>query len=277
MGEREGDGARPDRRAPHSGRAAPAGGPGAAAGPVAGGGSEQPWGQGVFPATAGSGAADPAEERALAAFRAARDAGVHGAARTRRRDDWRPGAERRHGWSVRTTLVALAASVTLGGVAVAGIGSGGVSRDVGEERGGPVPVSGTPADAGTGAGPGGASPGPSGSARADGSGNSDDSSGRPSAAGDTEAHCRAYDSVRKRGKALDSTAWQRLVEAAGGEENVEAYCAGRPARAKGEKDADKAKPGKSAGTDKTPGNGATKSAKAVKSAKPTKTPKGKKD
>ncbi|WAU85317.1 hypothetical protein O1Q96_39820 [Streptomyces sp. Qhu-G9] len=276
MGEREGGDARPDRRAPHSGRAAPAGGPEAAAGPVAGGGSEQPWGQGVFPATAGSGAADPAEERALAAFRAARDAGAHGAARTRRRDDWRPHAERRHGWSVRTTLVALAASVTLGGVAVAGIGSGGASRDVGEERGGPVPVSSTPADAGTGAGPGRASPGPSGSARAGGSGGADDSSGRPSAAGDAEAHCRAYDSVRKRGKALDSTAWQRLVKAAGGEGNVEAYCAGRQAGANGEKGAGKVKPGKSAGTDKTPGKGATKSAKAVESAKPAKTPKAKK-
>ncbi|KAA0935450.1 hypothetical protein FGF04_15350 [Streptomyces apricus] len=54
-----------------------------------------------------------------------------------------------------------------------------------------------------------------------GSGASD----RPAAARDTEAHCRAYDSVGKKGKALDSTAWQRLVLAAGGAENVEAYCA----------------------------------------------------
>ena len=48
---------------------------------------------------------------------------------------------------------------------------------------------------------------------------------RPGTAKDTAAHCRAYERVRGRGKAMDSTAWQRLVTAAGGEENVTAYCA----------------------------------------------------
>jgi hypothetical protein len=66
---------------------------------------------------------DPgAEDRALAAFRTARQAGAHGA-RTRRRDDWRPRAHRRLGRSLRATLAALMASATLGGVAIASIGS----------------------------------------------------------------------------------------------------------------------------------------------------------
>jgi hypothetical protein len=66
---------------------------------------------------------DPgAEDRALAAFRTARQTGAHGA-RTRRRDDWRPRAQRRLGRSLRATLAALMASATLGGVAIASIGS----------------------------------------------------------------------------------------------------------------------------------------------------------
>jgi hypothetical protein len=46
-------------------------------------------------------------------------------------------------------------------------------------------------------------------------------------AADTEAQCRAYEDVEGRGKAMDATAWQRLVTAAGGERNVAAYCAAR--------------------------------------------------
>ncbi|MGI5195314.1 hypothetical protein ACQEVY_16990 [Streptomyces sp. CA-288835] len=66
---------------------------------------------------------DPrAEDRALAAFRTARQSGAH-RARTRRRDDWRPRAHRRLGRSLRATLAALLASATLGGVAIASIGS----------------------------------------------------------------------------------------------------------------------------------------------------------
>ncbi|MEU5348057.1 hypothetical protein AB0H18_45950 [Streptomyces sp. NPDC020766] len=200
-----------------------------------------------------------AEGRALAAFRAARDEGAHrAAARNRRRDDWRPERERRGGWSVRATLVALAASVTLGGVAVAAIGSGdGGTRD--QRGGGPLPaVSSAPT------GPAVAAPNPSPPAQA-GRG-----AHRPPPAQDTEAHCRAYDSVKKRGQALDSTAWQRLIQAAGGEENVEAYCAGQSAE---KKNGDKGKPSKSPRTPKTskeskaPGSGATKNPKSTKSPK----------
>ncbi|MFC8663168.1 hypothetical protein [Streptomyces sp. NPDC057199] len=202
-----------------------------------------------------------AEKRALAAFRAARDEGAHrAAARNRRRDDWRPERERRGGRPVRATLVALVASVTLGGVAVAAIGSvGGGTRDEGAERGRPLPTSSAPT------GPTAAVPDPSAPAQAD------RGVRRPTTAQDTEAHCRAYDSVRKRGKALDSTAWQRLIQAAGGEENVEAYCAEQQAEKKGKKkeegSADANKAGKSPKASTTPGGGATKNPKTTKSPK----------
>ncbi|MGA5167162.1 MULTISPECIES: hypothetical protein [Streptomyces] len=66
------------------------------------------------------GAVDPAgEERAVAAFRAARDGGEHAGRRTRRRDDWRPERERRRLRSLRASAMGLAATVLLGGVAVA--------------------------------------------------------------------------------------------------------------------------------------------------------------
>jgi len=206
-----------------------------------------------------------AERRVLAAFRAARDEGAHrAAARNRRRDDWRPERERRGCRSVRTTLVALVASLALGGVAVAAIGSaGGGTRDEGSERGGPLPVSSAPT------GPPAAAPGQSAPAQAD------RGFRRPASDQEAEAHCRAYDSVKKRGKkrgqALDSTAWQRLIQAAGGAENVEAYCAGRSAEKKEKKkekgNAGKAKPSKSPKASKTPGSGATKKPKSVKSPK----------
>ncbi|EGX54583.1 hypothetical protein SZN_37181, partial [Streptomyces zinciresistens K42] len=50
---------------------------------------------------------------------------------------------------------------------------------------------------------------------------------RPPAARDTEAECRAWDRIEGRGRAADSTAWRRLVAAAGGPDKVAAYCAGR--------------------------------------------------
>ncbi|MFF9850233.1 hypothetical protein [Streptomyces litmocidini] len=60
------------------------------------------------------------EEGALAAFREARDAGLHTSLPTRDRDDWTPGAERRRPRrSPKAAVAALVASVTLGGVAVA--------------------------------------------------------------------------------------------------------------------------------------------------------------
>ncbi len=80
-----------------------------------------------------------AEQRAVTAFVAARGAGAH-RARTRRRDDWRLPEERRAGRSVKTTFAAVFASLALGGVAVAAIGSVGSSADgTGADRRTPHP------------------------------------------------------------------------------------------------------------------------------------------
>jgi hypothetical protein len=161
-----------------------------------------------------AGEPDPeAERRAVAAFRTARDAGAH-RARTRHRDDWRLPAQRRTGRPVRTTAAAVFTSIALGGVAVAAIGSAGSSANGTGE--GPHPSVLAPARPGEETPP--ASSGDPG--RHDGS----------SSVQDTEAHCRAYERVRDRGRTLDATAWQRLVAAAGGEDEVDGYCAERLAR-----------------------------------------------
>lgn len=161
-----------------------------------------------------------AERRAVAAFRAARDAGAH-RARTRRRDDWRPRAQRRRARSLKATLSVLLASLTLGGVAYAAIGSAGGGPDGGEAEGKDV----RPSVSASGPAASHGSARPSASAPAV----------RPPTAKDTLAHCRVYEKLRGRGKALDSTAFQRLVTAAGGEVNVSAYCTALtdPADAKG--------------------------------------------
>ncbi|WP_406838600.1 hypothetical protein ACICHK_24740 [Streptomyces sp. AHU1] len=170
-----------------------------------------------------------ARTRAVAAFRAARDGGAH-TARTRRRDDWRPKERRRPSRSLRAALAVLLAGLTLGGVAVAAIGP--VSRDdtghrdrvaVRPSDGVPDRSPGSPPPTGPG------SPAPAAPAV------------RPPRDRDTEAHCRAYASVRDRGGALDSRAWRRLVTAAGGEDEVEAFCARRLAASTATKDAKDAK------------------------------------
>ncbi|MEU7467352.1 hypothetical protein AB0A94_02110 [Streptomyces sp. NPDC044984] len=154
-----------------------------------------------------------AEQRAVAAFLAARDSGAHGA-RTRNRDDWRPRRSRFGRHSLKATLSVVVAGLTLSGVAVAGIGATGSSTDGPAEDGRRTHA---PSPGTTGPSTGG-SPGPgAGTGRPD----------LPEAARETEARCRAYEEVRERGKALDSTAWERLTEAAGGAANVDAYCAER--------------------------------------------------
>ncbi|MFJ4735044.1 hypothetical protein ACIP6V_22670 [Streptomyces sp. NPDC088770] len=164
-----------------------------------------------------------AEQRAVAAFRAARAEGVHQQARARRRDDWRS----RHVLgrrSVRAAVAVLLAGLTFSGVAIAAIGSPESDRkaeDDGRVRRHPSPTAprapapaSTPASASTApSGPGSPTPAPS------------VTRDRPPTAKDILAHCRAYASVKGRGKALESTAWKRFVEAAGGEDNVDAYCA----------------------------------------------------
>ncbi|MFJ7339295.1 hypothetical protein ACIQU3_03145 [Streptomyces sp. NPDC101110] len=155
-----------------------------------------------------------AERRAVAAFRTARDTGAH-EARTRHRDDWRLPARGCAGRRrAKTTIAAVFTGIALGGVAVAAMGSVGspANGTGGTTRSSP------PAPARSG---GHVSPAPS-----DGPGRD---RGRSSAQ-DAEAQCHAHERVDGRGAALDAAAWQRLVEAAGGEDEVDAYCAGRPVR-----------------------------------------------
>ncbi len=169
----------------------------------------------------GGGQLDPeAEQRAVAAFRAARDAGAH-RARTRLRDDWRQSAQRRAGRSLKTTFGVVFASLTLGGVAVAAIGSAGSStHGAGDGRGTADPTAAHPSAVAPDR------PGGQNSSASAGTGPTDG----PASAQDTEAHCRAYENVGDRGKALDATAWKRLVTAAGGKDKVAAYCSGQLAR-----------------------------------------------
>ncbi|MFI6354247.1 hypothetical protein ACIBJF_16685 [Streptomyces sp. NPDC050743] len=156
---------------------------------------------------------DRAEQAALAAFRSARTANDE-AVRTRRRDDWRPRTRTRR-WA-RGGALALAAGTLLGGVAVASIGVVDGARhhrapEAGTSHSTHRPATSTPGDQG---------PASSGSGTAPTALPS-----RPATAKDIEAHCRAYEKIKGRGHALDATAWQRLVHAAGGERQVPGYCA----------------------------------------------------
>ncbi|MFF9816820.1 hypothetical protein [Streptomyces sp. NPDC014006] len=166
---------------------------------------------------------DPAaEQRAVAAFRAARDSGAHRAG-TRRRDDWQP-RTRRPRRSLKAVLSVLAASLALGGVAFAAIGTPDSPSDApggpdGGRRGSrsATSASGDAAETSAATAPGTSA----GLPRTGPPGRPD----RPGTAQDTEAHCLAWQQVRDNGKTLDATAWQRLVAAAGGANRVEAYCA----------------------------------------------------
>ncbi|WP_405869804.1 MULTISPECIES: hypothetical protein [unclassified Streptomyces] len=205
MGDRQSEGSAPGRRRVHPGGTLPGSEDGSAGSAL----------ESLFAGAMRSDALDAdAEQRAVAAFLAAREAGAH-STRTRRRDDWRPREHGRARRSLRATLTLSLAGLTLGGVAYATIGSGGGSSDDGhvarQRSHAPVVPSAT------------ASRTPGASATPD----------RPVTAKDTEAHCRAYEKVDGHGNALDSTAWQRLIAAAGGEGKVTAYCAEQLGQATG--------------------------------------------
>ncbi|MER5518640.1 hypothetical protein [Streptomyces sp. NPDC002763] len=182
--------------------------------------------------------ASQGERQAVAAFRAARASGAH-RARTRRRDDWRPAAVRQARRPAKLTFGVVFASLALGGVAVAAIGSAGSAGEGAGDGRGTTPPSATASHRTVG----GAASHPSSSARP---------TDRPATAQDTEAHCRAYEHVQGHGKALAATAWQRLVAAAGGADKVAAYCSEQLTR-------ETAKPSHSAGAGKS-GKGAANSA-----------------
>ncbi|MEV6052668.1 hypothetical protein [Streptomyces sp. NPDC052107] len=190
-----------------------------------------------------------AERRAVAAFRAAR-ATQTSRTRTRRRDDWRPATPRRARLSLKSTLSVVLVSLTLGGVAFAAIdaasgtdGRPGTSRPAHP----PTRTPNRPTAPGTSAGAAGA-----------GSGAPATRPHPPATARDTVAHCRTYERAGDRGGALDSTAWQRLVRAAGGEDEVPVYCAAQVAAAQGKKadnSGNSPKVGQTATTDNSGRNG----------------------
>lgn len=164
---------------------------------------------------------DPeAEHRAVAAFRTARTPGAR-PPRTRRRDDWRPASPRR---SLRTVLSLALASLALGGVATAAIGVSGSQEDGRGVRrphpsttaAPPVPVA--PSSA---VPPSTATPPPPAE--------SGPPTARPVTVHGTRAPCQAFEKAAARGHAPDARAWRQLVAAAGGQEEVAAYCAARNA------------------------------------------------
>jgi hypothetical protein len=168
-----------------------------------------------------------AERRAVAAYRAARTTQAARAhTRTRRRDDWRPAAPRPAWASLKATLSVVLASLTLGGVAFAAIGVAGSGGHPGTSR---------PAHPSTGIPNRPTAPGTSAGTAGAGSGAPSTRPHHPAGARDTVAHCRTYERAGNRGGALDSTAWQRLVEAAGGENKIAAYCAAQVTSAQGKK------------------------------------------
>ncbi|WP_329209433.1 hypothetical protein OG257_20410 [Streptomyces sp. NBC_00683] len=170
-----------------------------------------------------------AEEKALRAFRTARENGVHASPLRwrRRRDDWRPADERRRSRSLKVLLAGVVTAVALGGVAVAV-----------EEGAVPLPFG------------GGAEPKPGQNAPTvpgSGEASADEGSGwqapqrpprsfpstapqeppreRPGTAQDTAAHCRVHlAAAQGRGRAPGDAATTRLEEAAGSRKAVPGYC-----------------------------------------------------
>ncbi|MFF5884525.1 hypothetical protein ACF1DW_07790 [Streptomyces sp. NPDC014603] len=221
MGERQSDGGLSGRR-----RVRPAGAPPQPDAPhpdapVTAGPRPAPAGVETLLAAALTGDATDtgAEQRAVAAFRAARDAGAH-RARTRRRDDWRPVGRRAGGPAPKVTLSVLVAGLTAGGVAWAGIGTAPPSPGRAPEHPPAVSAPGTAPSAD-----------PAPTLRQGAPDRPAESSGpetrRPgSGSRATEAHCRTYERLRARGQAPDAPARRHLAEAAGGAAEVAAYCAG---------------------------------------------------
>lgn len=177
------------------------------------------------------------ERRATAAFRAARDGGAH-AVRSpwwRRRDDWRPVTSWRGRRPARIMLGGFVVAATLGGVAVAAGGGVLPTPFRGGEKGGPADsVHPTPGSSRTPEGHRSDAGGPT--TGGDGSGRTETNGpgfvlppGRTGAPGGTRAEaalCRVYAKDLGKGKAADSTAFDRLAAAAGEESEaaVTAYC-----------------------------------------------------
>ncbi|WP_345039413.1 hypothetical protein [Streptomyces sannanensis] len=180
---------------------------------------------------------DPdAAEQARLAFRAAREGDVHAPAwwRRRARDDWRPRSRRPWPRSLKALIGGLAVTAGLGGVAIAAVSGAVPSPFGGRAEPAPPPtrsaspVPGTP----TASSPTASSPAGDGTAAPDEPvrrGQDITPSRRPHVSGGRAeaAHCRTYlaDPGKGRGGRNGSTAFERLVTAAGGDGNaVRDYC-----------------------------------------------------
>ncbi|MFE9042619.1 hypothetical protein ACFYOG_17130 [Streptomyces sp. NPDC007818] len=177
--------------------------------------------------------------QAVAAFRAARDAGMHAgpdAPRTRRRDDWRPADGRGIGPWPKAALIALVSGVTLGGVAVATGKLPNPLPDLPERRTEPgvstlvpspesVTESPSPAEGSASASP--ADPAPPAAPARETSAPAwpaEAAQAPPGAATSHEALCRAYEQRTGHAGGASDAALRRLVQAAGGEAAVPVYC-----------------------------------------------------
>ncbi|MFI8837048.1 hypothetical protein ACIGPN_39665 [Streptomyces afghaniensis] len=158
---------------------------------------------------------DRAEQAVLTAFRSARTANDK-AGRTRRRDDWRPRTQKQRRWA-RGGALALAVSTLLGGIAVASIGVVHGTQHHAPDSAPAVADFGRPQPSRADRAP----PRPPGPRRHP----KPPPPSHPGTAKDIEAHCHAYERIKGRGHSLNATAWQRLVRAAGGEQQVAGYCA----------------------------------------------------
>ncbi|MEU7068608.1 hypothetical protein AB0B30_02785 [Streptomyces narbonensis] len=166
---------------------------------------------------------DASTQEAVAAFRAARDTGLHTSRRTRRREDWRPVRERGTGRPLRTALAALAASLTLGGVAFAAV----ASHDSFDEREVRLPEprrsTAAPLPSREPASPASPSPGPGSSAPRGVPATPLVPAGPAHPPRSSESYCRAYGKSSDKGRAMEAAARERLIAAADGKD-VATYC-----------------------------------------------------
>ncbi|MET8176719.1 hypothetical protein [Streptomyces clavifer] len=204
------------------------------------------------------GAGREGEARALAAFRASRDAGTHARTRRRRRrDDWRPAVGfRRAGTRWRTALGSLVATTVLGGVAMAA----GVVPVPFERRNDPGPAPTVDAPRSPGDNPA-AVPAPGTTPERPPQPAPPSASARGPADPGLVGLCRA----RSAGNGVrNGQAFRRLTAAAGGEDAVDAFCA-RTLEESG------------TGGDPSTSGKPSKEPKATKSPKPSKSPKAPKN
>jgi hypothetical protein len=192
---------------------------------------------GLLAAAAAPAVLDPArEEAAVAAFRAARDAGVLTVGvrqrHRRRSDDWRPGARglRHAARSAKTVTGALFATLTLGGVAVAAA-VGALPTSFGSGAHGPDPLQSGGSSARSGSTDPGrsASPAPDQERPAGGASRGVATPTPAASPGSTDykALCTAYAAADWRRGGMDRQSYRQLEKAAGGgRHRVRQYCAG---------------------------------------------------